>query len=137
MSRTASRTSSGVNSGRSRLGLLRRVREPAGTAAWSCPDCGLGTTDPGDARLGYCARCRDFTGMCGAGRRIVSPDMMTVTSWHVPCTRLGASAWQIGYGASPRATLLCAEHDTEVRAGRAAWAGRAIPVASLLPPGAR
>ncbi|MFZ0044481.1 MAG: hypothetical protein WAL16_01500, partial [Streptosporangiaceae bacterium] len=103
-------------------------------AAWSCPDCGLAATDAADARLGYCGRCRDFTGMCGAGRKIVSPDMMTVTSWHVPCTRLGETAWQIGYGSNLRGTLLCAQHDAEIRAGHAAWAGRAIPVTGPRPP---
>ncbi len=129
MSRTASRTPSTISSGRGPLGRLRRGRETAGPAAWSCPDCGLATTDQGDARLGYCSRCRDFTGMCGAGRKIVSPDMMTVTSWHVPCTRPGGAAWQIGYGACLTATRLCPEHDADVRAGRAAWAGPAFPLA--------
>jgi hypothetical protein len=66
--------------------------------------------------------------MCAAGRKLVSPDMMTVTSWHTPCTSLGVTAWQISYRGSLRTTLLCAEHDAQIRAGDATWIRHAVPV---------
>jgi hypothetical protein len=120
-----------------RGGLLRRGRQASGAsssaAGWVCPDCGLPTQDPVASRLGFCARCQDFTGMCGAGRKIICPDMMTMTSWHTPCTNLGAAAWQISLGAGPRVTLLCPEHDAELRMGLTSWIGRAIPLADLNP----
>ena len=72
--------------------------------------------------------------MCGAGRKLVSPDMMTVTSWHMPCTNLGVTAWRISHRGSLRTTLLCPEHDAQLRAGDATWIHDAIPVEDM--PGA-
>ena len=69
--------------------------------------------------------------MCGAGRKIVCPDMMTVTSWHTPCTNLGAVAWQISQGAIVRVTVLCQDHDNQLRAGNAPWIRSAVPLADL------
>ena len=66
--------------------------------------------------------------MCGAGRKIVSPDMMTLTSWHTPCTNRGAMPWEFSYDGTPRRALLCPEHDSQVRAGAAPWIGDAIPL---------
>lgn len=105
----------------------RPVRQP-GTGGWSCPDCGLGTQDPVATRLGFCARCHEFTGMCAAGRKIACSDVMSMTTWHTPCTNLGASAWQISQGAQTRVALLCPQHDTEIRTGRASWLSKAIPL---------
>ena len=93
-----------------------------------CPDCGLATQDEIAVRLGFCDRCSEFTGMCGAGRKLVSPDMMTVTSWHTPCTNLGVSAWRISRRGIVRTTLLCADHDAQLRAGEATWIRDAVPV---------
>jgi hypothetical protein len=86
-----------------------------------------------EARLGFCSRCHDFTGMCAAGRRIVCPDMMSMTTWHSPCTSLGAVRWQIteGAGAVPRVVSLCPAHDGELRAGRASWMRVAVPLDGL------
>jgi hypothetical protein len=69
--------------------------------------------------------------MCGAGRKIVCPDMMTVTSWHTPCTNLGAVAWQISQGAIARVSMICPEHDGQLRAGNLAWIRSAVPLAEL------
>lgn len=30
--------------------------------AFTCPDCGARSWHPEDARFGYCARCRKYTG---------------------------------------------------------------------------
>ncbi len=66
--------------------------------------------------------------MCGAGRRIICPDMMSVTAWHTPCTSLGTSPWQITLGASQQVALLCAVHDAQLRSGRAPWISQAVPL---------
>ena len=69
--------------------------------------------------------------MCGAGRKIVCPDVMTVTSWHMPCTNLGSVAWQISQGAIARVAMICPEHDRELRAGKLAWIRSAVPLAAV------
>jgi hypothetical protein len=68
--------------------------------------------------------------MCGAGRKIVCPDMMSVTAWHTPCTSLGTLAWQITQGSRQDRALLCPEHDEQLRSGRASWLSQATPLAS-------
>jgi len=113
---------------RPRHGLRRRGRDRSGT--WTCLGCGLPVTDLAAAGLGFCPRCQDFTGLCGAGRRLVCPDVMTWTTWHTPCTSRGAAAWLIGDGTAQRALLLCPEHDAQLRAGQAGWIRQAIPLES-------
>jgi hypothetical protein len=66
--------------------------------------------------------------MCGAGRRIVCPDMMSVTTWHTPCTSLGTTSWEITQGVSQLVALLCPLHDAALRTGRAPWISRAVPL---------
>lgn len=109
-------------SGAPRRGLLRRGER------WTCPDCGLSTQDQVAIRLGFCNRCNDFTGMCGAGRKIICPDMMTVTAWHTPCTSLGTLRWQITQGTRQQVALLCPKHDEQLKSGRASWISQAIPL---------
>jgi hypothetical protein len=89
--------------------------------ALACPDCGSVGRDPVETQVGFCNKCREFTGLCGAGRRIVCPDVMTTTSWHVPCTNLGVAAWEITVGKSKCKTRLCQRHDVQVAAGSATW----------------
>jgi hypothetical protein len=115
-----------------RTDLLRRVRKglfhQPDAGGWSCPDCGLRTQDPVATRLGFCARCHEFTGMCAAGRKIACADVMSMTTWHTPCTNLGTSAWQVCQGGTSSVALLCPQHDAEVRAGRTSWLSEAIPL---------
>ena len=108
---------------RVRHGFLRRRRSvPRRVYSINvCPACGLRIRDQVAARLGFCDRCHEFTGMCGAGRRIVCPDMMTRTSWHTPCTELGAVAWEINLGQGLSRTMLCDMHDAQVRSGGTPW----------------
>jgi hypothetical protein len=91
-----------------------------------CPECGLLNHDPTLARLGFCSRCEDFTGMCVAGRKIICPDVMTVTSWHAPCTNLGIVAWELMYAGRTFVARLCSVHDAEVNGGRTPWLLSAI-----------
>jgi ribosomal protein L37AE/L43A len=95
---------------RQRHGILRRRRKASARVyrVDVCPACGLRIRDKVAARLGFCDQCHEFTGMCGAGRRVVCPDMMTRTSWHTPCTELGAVAWAINQGQGLSGTMLCA-----------------------------
>ena len=113
-----------------RYGLLRRRHgAPARPdRIGACPACGLPIKDAAAAQLGFCDRCREFTGMCGAGRRIICPDMMTRTTWHIPCTELGMVAWDITQIHGRCTTVLCREHDTQVRFGSAPWIVAAVPL---------
>jgi len=104
------------------FGLLRRRNHLA------CPDCGLRYKDAGAAKFGFCDRCLEFTGMCGAGRRVICPDMMTMTTWHIPCTQRGELAWQITQDDGPHLTLLCETHDAQVRYGVTPWITVALPL---------
>jgi hypothetical protein len=115
---------------RGRAGLLRRQRKvPAFPySIGTCPACGLRIRDLVVAQLGFCDRCREFTGMCGAGRRIICPDLMTRTTWHTPCTQLGTVAWEITQVQGPCRTLLCRVHDTQVRFGGTPWIEAAVPL---------
>jgi hypothetical protein len=117
-------------SGRGRQGLLRRKREvPARITSFdACPACGLRIRDPVAARLGFCDRCNEFTGMCGAGRRIICPDVMTRTTWHTPCTELGQMVWEIDQGDGFSRTVLCQVHDNQMRSGGTPWIVDAAPV---------
>jgi hypothetical protein len=114
---------------RGRLGIRRRRRHtPALVYRMGvCPACGLPIRDVIAARLGFCDRCREFTGMCGAGRRIICPDVMTRTTWHTPCTELGAVAWDINQGQGLARTVLCRAHDVQVRFGGTPWILDAAP----------
>jgi hypothetical protein len=117
---------------RGRRFLRRRAAVPGAVSravGLTCPDCELPFQDPVAERLGFCARCKGFTGMCGAGRKIICADIMTVTSWHTPCTNLGAVAWRVTQRGGPSITLLCAGHDAEVRAGQTSWIREAVPLA--------
>jgi ribosomal protein L37AE/L43A len=105
---------------------------PARLRKFSCPDCGLSVRDRDAARLGYCDRCQQFTGMCGAGRKVICPDVMSVTSWHTPCTRLGVNAWQVTVNDGPCIALLCPDHDAEIRSRSAPWSVDAVPVTSII-----
>ncbi len=118
--------------------FLRRRRDvsgaPSGAAGVTCPDCGVSIQDPAEARLGFCAGCGGFTGMCGAGRKVICPDIMTVTSWHTPCTNLGTVAWEITDDQGRRVVRLCGGHDAEVRTGDTPWIAEAVPLADRASP---
>jgi hypothetical protein len=93
-----------------------------------CPECGLRIHDPTLARLGFCSVCEAFTGMCAAGRKIICPDVMTVTSWHTACTNLGTVSWEITQEGRTFAARLCSEHDAQVREGKMPWIAAAAPL---------
>jgi hypothetical protein len=69
--------------------------------------------------------------MCAAGRKIICPDMMTVTAWHTPCTSRGTVLWQVTQGPREQLALLCPAHDEQLRVGRASWISQATPVQEL------
>jgi hypothetical protein len=116
-------------------GLLRRRRDAPSRpdSVGCCPACGLRIRDLAAAQLGFCDRCREFTGMCGAGRRIICPDMLTRTTWHTPCTELGVVAWEITEARGKCETVLCRAHDSQVRLGGMPWIVAAVPLST--PPG--
>jgi hypothetical protein len=97
-------------------------RVPLGRAPTvSCPQCRSAIRDRIALSAGYCARCREFTLMCAAGRRLVSPDVMTRTGWHWPCTSAGTTRWQVTAHTGVAIVLLCAVHGTDLASGRASW----------------
>ena len=118
----------GPDSGRS--GLLRRRRDAPFRPDWvgCCPACGLRLRGPVAAQLGFCDRCREFTGMCGAGRRVICPDLVTRMTWNTPCTELGIVAWEITQVDGRCETVLCRAHDSQVRSGGTPWIVAAVPL---------
>jgi hypothetical protein len=126
---TAAEIQTDHEGGRTRHGLRRRGRERS-AAMWTCPGCRLPVTDQVAAGVGFCPRCQDFTGLCGAGRKLVCPDIMTWTTWHTPCTSRGVTAWQMTEGETPGVLLLCPTHDEQIRTGQAGWIRQVIPLES-------
>jgi hypothetical protein len=99
--------------------------ETSTASALACPKCGISSRDPVEAQYGYCPKCKEFTGLCGAGRRIVCPDIMTQTSWHHPCTSIGVAAWELTVDTSRCVTLLCQDHDAQMTTAGTAWISHA------------
>jgi hypothetical protein len=66
--------------------------------------------------------------MCAAGRRIVCPDVITMTAWHSPCTNLGTVRWQVAAAGGARAVVLCLDHDAQLRSGAVPWVRNAVPL---------
>jgi hypothetical protein len=119
---------------RGKTGLLSRRRNVPELPRHigTCPACGLRIRDMAIAQLGFCDRCREFTGMCGAGRRIICPDVLTRTTWHTPCTELGTVAWEITQAQVQGRcrTVLCRVHDAQLRFAPAPWIKDAVPLDS-------
>lgn len=59
--------------------------------------------------------------MCAAGRSLLSPDVMSRTGWHWPCTSAGITKWQVTHQNGATIVLLCAVHGTELASGRVSW----------------
>jgi hypothetical protein len=127
----------GLERGRIRMLRYRRDMPARPYCLDACPACGLRIRDGVVAQLGFCDRCREFTGMCGAGRRIICPDVLTRTTWHTPCTELGTAAWEIAQEQGWRRTVLCHVHDTQLRYGGAPWVLAAVPLDPAASPGTR
>ena len=106
--------------------------------AFTCPFCGYDVTDQDDAAYGWCRRCRDCTGMCGAGRRIVvidpssppvrrlyllpgrntGPRVTGPPRWDVPCLIRADDIWELTCDGVDRATeALCTVHGEQLRSG--------------------
>jgi hypothetical protein len=106
---------------------LKRARQPGRQSPAAkyqtaiCPRCRLMIRDRVAIGAGYCARCQEFTLMCAAGRALISPDVTARTSWHWPCTSIGAARWQVTRGTGPAFYLLCPDHDAELAAGYVSW----------------
>ena len=92
-----------------------------GASSASCPQCKTAIRDRIAVSAGYCAQCQDFTLMCAAGRRLVSPDVMSSSGWHWPCTSTGITKWQVTHQNGVTIVLLCAEHGEELASGRVSW----------------
>jgi hypothetical protein len=109
---------------------------PAHASAFTCHFCGYHVTDQDDAQYGWCRRCRDCTGMCAAGRRVVVYDLMNppgnglhrpfgrngaprVTGppprWDVPCVMPADDIWEMTCdGVIQAPDGLCAVHGQQL-----------------------
>ena len=101
--------------------LSERRLPLAGTPPAHCPRCRTAIRDRIAVSAGYCAECQDFTLMCAAGRRLVSPDVMSRSGWHWPCTSTGVTKWQVTHQNGVTVVLLCAAHGEELASGRVSW----------------
>jgi hypothetical protein len=93
----------------------------AGAPPGTCPQCLTAIRDRIAVGAGYCDRCQDFTLMCAAGRRLVSPDVMSRSGWHWPCTSTGVTKWQVTHQNGVTIVLLCAAHGAELASGKVSW----------------
>src|SRR5262249_1243452 len=89
----------------------------AGRGALVCPRCTAKITT--DRQIGYCSICRDFTGLCAAGRFATYTDIINATAWHRSCTVPGVELWQVTVAGAARRVLFCADHSAQ--ACRAPW----------------
>ena len=82
---------------------------------FTCPECGRPSPHRTDAGIGYCPHCGEFTGLCGAGRRVwLTAGLVTYTGdadWSHSCPRPGVARWQVTVpGGRVIDTLLCVPH---------------------------
>jgi hypothetical protein len=95
------------------------------SASFTCPRCTAVTTDPALARRGYCGRCQQFTGLCGAAlvaAALLATGVVDMPAWPHPCTAAGTECWQVT-GADDAAAdiLLCASHADRLHRGARSW----------------
>jgi hypothetical protein len=98
-----------------------------------CRVCGQPLRYPEDEQLGWCDRCRTYTGKCQAGRDLGYPGHLGGGGWQVPCPRPWSAWWDLALpGGVPLRARLCDEHGAAVRHGEAPITGRQ---AAARPPG--
>jgi hypothetical protein len=96
---------------------------------FTCPDCLHVTKDYDLAGLGWCEFCSEYTGRCGAGRRLWVPGFVDGDGWQMPCTRPWTALWELARrDREPLLVRLCDEHGRDVRAGRSPLHGREVTV---------
>jgi hypothetical protein len=106
-----------------RLWLSRRGRLSA-EPSFICPVCQEPSGDPETAALGYCAGCKDFTGLCAVGRFLRRPDAF----YAVTCTDRGEIQRQISLrGGGEVRVLLCITHAAEAEYGSWVRVGASMP----------
>jgi hypothetical protein len=94
---------------------------------FTCPVCGGRVTNHEDAQYGYCRNCGEggsagrpcvadgFTGMCAAGRFVMSPQQVLFSFWQIPCTIFGTEPWLIIVAGASQWVLLCPGHGAQIR----------------------
>jgi hypothetical protein len=96
------------------------ARKPS-SPGFTCPQCGT-VNSLDDPSLGYCPRCKAFTGMCAVGWQVVcagehhggGPHAAT---WHAPCGERGMISRRLRLPGGTRMELrLCARHDAALQA---------------------
>src|SRR5215813_6221969 len=108
-------------------GAPSRERGRAAVPSFACPrpGCGHTTKTPALAALGYCEKCHEFTGQCGAATIAVAlydTGLVTISDWPHPCTAAGAERWRLtGADGVETGIVVCAPHGDRLRGGGAAW----------------
>jgi hypothetical protein len=109
----------------------------ANAVPFTCHFCGHDVTDEDDAKYGWCRRCKDCTGMCAAGRRVVVYDLMGPRGgglirpagpggrlkprgprlrWDVPCVTPALDMWELTLdGIERRQDALCLAHGEQLQ----------------------
>jgi hypothetical protein len=84
----------------------------------SCPQCARQIRGD-DARLGYCRTCQEFTGLCAAGRRVVSGDALTDFRWRASCPKPATGPPRVfaGRDGRPQTMRFCQDHEALLAAG--------------------
>jgi hypothetical protein len=84
----------------------------------SCPQCSRQMRGD-DARLGYCRACLEFTGLCAAGRRVVSGDALNDFRWRASCPEPGTGPLRVftGRGGRQQTMRFCQDHEALLAAG--------------------
>lgn len=90
--------------------------------SFTCPDCGTVTRDHAAIRTGWCAHCKDHTGLCAAGRALAYTAVLNAAGWHDGCTLPGEVLVEFPRGGRMMRRELCTGHAAEIRDGRAPWA---------------
>jgi len=93
--------------------------------SFTCPRCKAVTRDPALAKRGYCGKCHEFTGLCGAASlaaAIFATGVVSMPGWPHPCTTTGTESWQAtGADGAVTGVLLCASHGDRLRRGATSW----------------
>jgi hypothetical protein len=104
---------------------------------FTCHFCGYDVTDEDDAKYGWCRHCKDSTGMCAAGRRVMVYDLLGPRGgglirpvaasgrprptgpsprWDVPCVTPAYDMWELTLdGVDPTQDALCPAHGDQLQ----------------------
>ena len=93
--------------------------EPSET--FTCAACGAFIRDRAAVAAGYCANCKDHTGLCAAGRALAYTGVLNADGWHDGCILGGEIPVEFLRNGRVLRRKLCTGHAADIRDGRAPW----------------